>query len=176
MKHRLVVMCVLFALIAQMLPTWEQSGRGSQVGWVRAARAAQTAYDCNSQSDLPAVECSALAALYQSTNGAGWKNQDGWLATLTPCTWYGVACSEGHVTSLDLGNNQLNGTLPPLLGDLSAVVGLYLHGNELHGSIPPELGNLSALQDLFLANNLLSGAIPPQLANPPGLKIFNLNT
>ncbi len=141
-----------------------------------APRAAQAAYDCNSQSDLPAVECSALAALYQSTNGAGWKNQDGWLATLTPCTWYGVACSEGHVTSLDLGNNQLNGTLPPLLGGLSAVVGLYLHGNQLHGSIPPELGNLSALQDLFLANNQLSGAIPAQLANPASLRILNLNT
>jgi Leucine-rich repeat (LRR) protein/Zn-dependent metalloprotease len=174
MKYRLCVMCVAFALLAQVLPAWE--GGSSQGAWVRAAGAAQAAYDCNSQSDLPAAECTALTALHQSTNGPGWKNQDGWLSSLTPCTWYGVSCSEGHVIALTLNDNQLNGTLPPLLGGLSAVEGLYLHGNQLHGSIPPELGNLSALQELSLANNQLSGDIPAQLADLPGLKILNLNT
>lgn len=39
-----------------------------------------------------------------------------------------------------------------------------LGGNNLTGSIPPELGNLTNLRTLFLHRNMLSGAIPLELA------------
>src|SRR5690554_5487783 len=47
---------------------------------------------CNSVSEIPITECEALVALYHSTNGPEWRIRDGWLATSTPCSWYGVAC------------------------------------------------------------------------------------
>jgi len=127
-------------------------------------------FSCDDVTEIPQGECEALVALYNSTNGANWNNNDGWLVTNTPCSWYGVSCASGHVTSLDLASNQLSGSIPPELGNLTNLQYLSLGGNQLSGSIPPELGNLTNLQGLYLYDNQLSGSIPPQLGNLTNLK------
>ena len=66
----------------------------------------------------------------------------------------------GHVTSLFLSFNQLSGSIPAELGNLSNLTGLILSSNQLSGGIPVELGNLSALTRLGLVVNQLSGSIP----------------
>jgi hypothetical protein len=111
----------------------------------------------------------ALVALYNSTNGPGWANKSGWLATNTPCSWYGVGCFGGHVDTLNLYTNQLSGTLPPELGDLANLSNLNLNTNQLSGAIPPELGNVTSLSNLSMELNQLSGHVPPQLGNLTGL-------
>jgi hypothetical protein len=121
--------------------------------------------DCNSISEIPQVECQALVSLYNSTNGANWTNRTGWLTSSTPCSWYGVTCDTGHVWVLILPQNQLSGTIPAELGNLTHLMGLVLEGNQLSGNIPPELGNLSETQWIRLDYNLLSGTIPPELGN-----------
>jgi hypothetical protein len=75
-------------------------------------------FDCNTTTGIPAIECDALVALYNSTNGPGWTNHSGWLVTGTPCSWYGVACSAERITRVDLLFNQLTGSIPPELGNL----------------------------------------------------------
>jgi Leucine-rich repeat (LRR) protein len=124
-----------------------------------------TARFCDSVSEIPTLECEALESLYNSTHGDIWTNNDGWLVTYTPCStpWFGVTCSGGHVTELDLRLNQLTGSIPPELGELSSLLELNLSNNEISGSIPPELGNLSSLHTLWLSNNQLTGGIPPEL-------------
>ena len=67
---------------------------------------------CHSVTQIPQAECQALAILYDSTNGASWKNNDGWLQTNTACSWYGVKCQAHHVTELNLLGNNLEGTIP----------------------------------------------------------------
>ncbi|MYD56756.1 MAG: hypothetical protein F4246_07060, partial [Rhodothermaceae bacterium] len=62
--------------------------------------------------------------------------------------------------SLNLSNNQLTGSIPPELGNLTELWALHLHRNQLTGSIPPELGNLEALKRLDLRRNQLTGSIP----------------
>jgi hypothetical protein len=42
---------------------------------------------------------------------------------------------------------------------------LVLSSNQLSGSIPRQLGNLSSLSELQLSDNQLSGPIPHELSN-----------
>jgi len=92
---------------------------------------AQAATDCAKVTEIPAAECQALIAIYNSTDGTHWKNNTGWNVTNTPCSWYGISCKNGHVTRL------------------------HLHNNELTGFILDKLGNMKHLWFLYLGNNLL---------------------
>ena len=120
---------------------------------------------CSTQTSIPEPECAALVELYDSTAGASWTDNTGWLTDPDPCTWYGVTCAAGHVDTLDLDGNQLAGSIPTQLGNLTALTDLYLFSNQLTGSIPTQLGNLTALTHLYLFNNQLTGSIPTQLEN-----------
>ena len=60
------------------------------------------AADCATQTQIPESECNALMALYTATNGPGWTNNTGWDVPENPCEFYGVSCSGGHVTWLNL--------------------------------------------------------------------------
>ena len=127
-------------------------------------------------SEIPQAECEALVAFYNHTNGPYWSRSSGWLTTATPCSWYGVMCRDGHVTGLELFTNQLSGSIPSELGDLSHLTYLGLASNDLSGPIPPELGKLGNLNMLILNDNQLTGEIPVELgdlANLAHLRLFN---
>ena len=130
--------------------------------------------DCGSVTEIPQVECEALLDLYHSTDGPNWKNNTGWHANNTPCNWYGVSCSGGYVTSIYLHYNQVSGTIPESLGNLSNLTRLNLSYGQLTGSIPESLGNLNNLQNLQLYNNQLSGSLPESLGNLSNLQNFHL--
>lgn len=148
---------------------------------------------------LPASEYDALVALYNSTNGETWIRKDGWLDP-NAVDWqglnisyeydeqgnvvranvidiYGLCCNNlngsippelgnlTQVTFIDLQSNQLTGAIPKELAQLSQLAYLWLHQNQLTGAIPAELGNLSNMKDLELGSNKLSGSIPAELGN-----------
>ncbi len=138
---------------------------------LRSAQAQQpAAFDCAAVTEIPQSECEALVAFYVSTGGPEWSDNNGWLQTDTPCTWYGVICNEGHVTRLILDWNHLQGTIPSEIANLLQLQILRLDGNWLSGSIPKALGKLTNLEQLFLYRNQLTGSIPPELGN-----LVNLN-
>ena len=115
---------------------------------------------------ITATDRDVLIALYQATDGASWSNRTNWLTEWPLETWYGVTTDEnGSVTDLTLSDNELNGAIPPELGNLRNLEWLDLSENELTGAIPPELGNLRKLRGLALGGNSLSGVIPPELGN-----------
>ncbi|MFN2285900.1 MAG: leucine-rich repeat domain-containing protein, partial [Anaerolineae bacterium] len=128
-----------------------------------ASTRTQNAYDCSAATGLPQTECEALVALYTATGGENWYTQTNWLTTTTPCTWYGVTCDTGHVTQVSLLSNNLNGALPPEIGDLTALTRLYLWDNAV-SALPPEIGDLSTLTWLDLESNVLS-TLPPEIGN-----------
>ncbi|MDE0649896.1 MAG: Ig-like domain-containing protein [Gammaproteobacteria bacterium] len=75
--------------------------------------------------------------------------------------------------SLNLGENELTGAIPPELGGLSRLANLDLASNNLEGAIPPELGNLTRLATLELSHNAaLSGPLPASLAELVNLEQF----
>jgi hypothetical protein len=130
------------------------------------------------QADIPAAEREALIALYDSTGGASWENNDNWLGPPgSENTWYGVTTDAGNTTvkEISLYNNNLVGILPAQLAQLSNLEFLTLDRNQLSGNIPSELGNLTNLQWLYLSDNQLTGNIPAELGNLSNLLILWLN-
>ncbi len=80
----------------------------------------------------------------------------------------------GHLVSLDLSDNRLAGGIPPALGELPRLVALRLHRNRLTGPVPPEFGKLPRLEELQLQRNDLSGPAPPQLGGIDSLSLLRL--
>ncbi len=120
---------------------------------------------CDLQPAIPKSECVGLVALYNSTNGEDWLNNQGWLEYLDPCDWQGVGCNLNHVKWIDIANNRLSGYIPAEIGNLFYLEKVDLRNNQLSGNIPPELGNLANAKYLYLNDNHLSGSIPLNLAN-----------
>jgi len=148
----------------------------------------------NYLATLPPVSCRerdslALVALYNSTNGANWTNT--WDLSQPMDGWYGIGLDgNGCVTCIDMDGtfnciadnattgNNLRGSLPKELGNISDLTSLDMSHNELNGNIPSELGNLSNLSFLSLHNNELTGSIPSvfgNLMNLNGLYLYNNN-
>jgi ribosomal protein L35AE/L33A len=123
--------------------------------------------NCANVKQIPRFECEALVALYLEAGGTDWNSNTNWIITETPCSWYGVACSGGHVSRLTLYSNNLKGNIPAELGDLTKLQRLFLFNNKLDGKIPKELGNLSQLEYLWLHENELCGNIPNKLMDTP---------
>ena len=105
-----------------------------------------------------------LAALYNSTDGANWTNNENWLSDSPLDEWYGVTTNAvGRVSGLEIAGNGLSGPIPSEIGKLTNLGSLHLSGNDLSGPIPPELGQLTNLERLHLNGNDLSGPIPQEL-------------
>ena len=117
----------------------------------------------------------ALVALYNATNGSGWGDNTNWLSDEPLGEWFGVSTdAEGRVESLTLRSNNLSGSIPVELGNLTNLEYLSLENNKLSGSIPVELGDLTNLALLYLYRNKLSGSIPVALGNLTNLTYLSL--
>jgi hypothetical protein len=78
------------------------------------------------------------------------------------------------VAAINLGSNNLNGTIPAELGNLTELTSLNMFNNQLRGSIPQELSSLTNLSSLQLYENQLTGIIPAELGNLKSMITFNL--
>ncbi|MXW06095.1 MAG: hypothetical protein F4Z81_13675 [Gemmatimonadetes bacterium] len=94
--------------------------------------------------DCEDTERSALIALYNAADGRNWTGRRNWLTGASVSAWHGVETNDqGHVTGLDLEDNNLNGTLPSRLGDLRSLGVLDLSNNSgLTGPLPASLVGL----------------------------------
>ena len=147
----LILLIILFAILYQPQPIIASTSSGnldqveiSQVQLVSTSGKEEShnpidAYAhsrvpfCYDIIDVPIIECEALLALYESTNGTSWTDNTNWLDQNTVGNWYGVTVSDGHITYLQLDDNNLNGEIPLELGELEYLNGLFLHTNNLTG-------------------------------------------
>lgn len=70
--------------------------------------------DCSS---LGSAQCIGLCDLFKHTGGDSWSQKDNW-GQGDPCggtSWHGVSCDSGVVYQINIGSNNLRGTIPPTL-------------------------------------------------------------
>ena len=80
-------------------------------------------------------------------------------------TWKGVNINNNRVIGLWIENNNLTGTIPNEIDDLTELTYLNLYGNNIMGSIPTTIGNLNNLTLLNLSSNNFSDGIPSEIGN-----------
>ncbi len=90
--------------------------------------------------------------------------------------WHGVTRTSGRLTGLALPNNNLQGTIPEGLSELSKLATLDLGENRgVTGAIPAGIGTLTALTSLDLGGASLSGEIPDGLTGLTALTTLDLS-
>ena len=99
-------------------------------------------------------------SLYESLGGHGWTHSDGWQDHDDHCSWYGVTCyqggfRDGHVQSIALDGNRLQGTTPTSLWSLVHLKELDLRKNDV--VVPFEgIANANSLETLRLSETRVS--------------------
>ena len=103
----------------------------------------------------------ALVDLYNSANGAKWTNNSGWLKGPVG-SWFGISLdTTGRVTSINLSNNNLAGSLPVSLNNLENLTILTLSNNQLNGAIPLALASIKNLNADVSYNNYTFTGLEP---------------
>jgi len=74
-----------------------------------------------------------------------------------------------------LSGNELSGSIPPEIGNLTKLTFLNLTNNNFSGNIPPEIENLSYVVILWLDFNQLTGRMPPWLSNLDSLSSLQIH-
>ena len=137
----------------------------------------------------------ALASFYYATGGDTWVNNTHWLSYTVPeCEWYVLgyddsflyfgynmenkasymdgemdynsACDEdGEFRRFWFGNNNLTGTVPPEIFQLTSVVsmGSVVHPSLTFPLIPSLLGRMTNLHTLMFLMNQHIGTIPSEI-------------
>ena len=129
------------------------------------------------EAQTAAADKAALEAIYDATGGAQWTRGLNWKTSSPLNEWEDVATNaDGRVETLYLDYNNLNGSLPSALWNLTELKQLLLAGNPmLTGSIPAEVENLSKLENFGAEESSLNGGIPVALGNLSQLKYLWLH-
>ncbi|KAL6897986.1 hypothetical protein ACP4OV_006582 [Aristida adscensionis] len=79
-----------------------------------------------------------------------------------------------ELVTLDLSNNNLSGSIPPEVGNLTKLETCcstrHFNNNHLGGLFPPESSQLRNLQSLWMFDNYIEGPVPQFIENLTNLK------
>lgn len=132
-------------------------------------------------SSLDDADFQILKDFYANAdNGYTWYNrwEFGETASQTH-SLHGVRITDGHVTSIDLSDNGLSGTLPDDLFRLPYLQSLNLFGNRLEGPIedmvPENVGDCP-ITSLDLSRNNLTGNVGPLGQRLPNLTSLDVSS
>ncbi|GAY65271.1 hypothetical protein CUMW_239870 [Citrus unshiu] len=82
-------------------------------------------------------------------------------------------CQLVHLQELYIGRNDLRGSLPWCLANMTSLQVLDASSNQLTGNISPGLCELVLLRELYIDYNDLRGSLPWCLANMTSLQVLN---
>ena len=134
------------------------------------------------------IERYVIVLFHFATNGESWHYDFHFKGAGSVCTWnvdltppksreiqIGVVCtSDNRVSTINLPENNLVGTLITELGLLTRLDFLALNHNVLEGTIPSEFAELDSLTYLALHYNELKGQLPSWIGNYGALRVLGL--
>lgn len=93
------------------------------------------------------------------------------------CSWVGVTCNRStkRVLILNLEAQNLEGSLPPSIGNVTHLTGINLRNNRFHCEIPQEVGRLLLLRHLNLSHNFFGGNVPNNISHSAQLKVLGVD-
>ncbi len=101
----------------------------------------------------------ALVDIYNSTNGGNWSNNSGWLSAQVK-DWNGITVISGRVSAIDLGANNLSGSVSNSIGNLDVLQILEMDNNNMSGELPSTMANMTNLIQIDMDNNQFTGSFP----------------
>jgi LPXTG-site transpeptidase (sortase) family protein len=137
--------------------------------FIYAANFDTFSFSCDGAVGIEQSDCEALVSIHDNLIGDTYFEE--WFSNNAPCTWMGVSCTNGRVTTLAVDQIKSGASIPVEIGDLSMLEYLRINANaNLSGSIPNSIGNLTNLVELeisssSLKNSNLSGPIPSSIGN-----------
>ncbi|XP_051194754.1 protein STRUBBELIG-RECEPTOR FAMILY 3 isoform X3 [Lolium perenne] len=119
-----------------------------------------------------AADVSAINGLYVALGSpalTGWTANGG-----DPCGegWQGVVCIGSNIDAINYVAATMEGQLGSL-GNFTSITTINLSNNKISGTIPDDLP--VTLRNLFLSDNQLTGSIPMSLSNLKSLTAMSLN-
>ncbi|KAF8034300.1 hypothetical protein BT93_C0559 [Corymbia citriodora subsp. variegata] len=127
------------------------------------------------ESQIQDQELQVLLQLRQSWHGP--SSLDHWVPSNSSshCTWPEVTCPDGSITELNLGNLNINYSIPPFICDLKNLTKLDVSNNNIPGEFPTVLYDCSKLAYLDLSQNYFQGPIPSDIDRMADLQVLILS-
>ena len=120
-------------------------------------------------------ERKVLESLYMQCNGYGWHTDTNWvMSDISVCNWVGVDCvpKTESIKSINLGSNNLKGTIPKEIFALPNLESLALYSNPIDGIDFSEISRANNLHELLIdATNIASF---DGISKAPQLKRLNM--
>lgn len=128
-----------------------------------------------SQSTRQIYTRKILEKFYYSLNGDQWYNHTHWLSDRPLSQWEGITIDDGELQDIVLYYNNLSGNIPEELYNLTSLRSIQLGGNNIQGTLSPRIRNLKNLHTFVVEANILTGEIPAELWALPNLEVLNMS-
>ena len=128
----------------------------------------------NANAQIPKAEHDALLDLYQVVN------EPDWFISLdlkqSPDSWHRVFFTNNRVPGINLSRNNLKGTLPISIGNLTNLYFPELVFNQLEGELPQSLSQVQHKRSLVLNSNPYDRKIPSYIDDSKKLEVLLLSS
>ncbi|KAL3924431.1 MAG: hypothetical protein SGILL_001053, partial [Bacillariaceae sp.] len=133
------------------------------------------------------VERYTMVLLYYATTGKSWRYDMSFLSDKPTCDWFqvfappvgqlGVLCNRktSRIVGFSFISNNLEGSIPKELSQLTSMTYMESIGNPITGKIPNDLQRLTDMQTMVFAFNALTGTIPTWFNTLPKLEFLYLS-
>jgi hypothetical protein len=110
-----------------------------------------------------------------------------WLSINNECEWFGMDCGDAYkagdpndsyypLVNIDLGKNDLEGSLIPEIFGFVELQSLFLDGNsKISGTIPEEIGQMTKLKFLDIDDSEVTGPLPDAIYSLSNMLVIDLN-